>query len=188
MSMTNISGHVNTLAILKWIVNHDKIDRDNYTIIITGRVGPTGKTWLCNELTKLNYRAVENTQLTMSMMLKDDGHNHVFLDDKIKQVVIVLNEILPMYENKWRKVSNFDPTDVFTFKRQVEAYETLYDMIDIANEYGVVTRADFKDLVNLKSDLLDNKYGWLPDHIRKARVLRTRNGWFIEFPKALPID
>lgn len=45
----------------------------------------------------------------------------------------------------------------------------------------------FMDELSEKSGC-DYHYGWLPDTIRKAQILRTRYGWFIEFPKSLPID
>lgn len=186
--MERIKGYVNPLDILKWFIKRSDIDRNNYTIVITGRIGPTGKTWLCNELVKKGYRAMENSQLTMSKLLTDDGMNHVFVDNSAKLVTIVLNEILPMYEDKWRKVSDFDSKYVYTFDTYREASHTLWDMVDIADQYGVVTRADFMELVHRDCSYLDRKYGWLPDHIRKAQVIGLEHGYFISFPKALPID
>lgn len=185
--MRNIAN-MNPIDILKYIIRHNKVNRVTYSIIITGRVGPTGKTWLCNELVKLDYRAVESTEFTMAQLLKDDGINHVIVDEEAKHVTVVLNEILPMYEDKWRKVSDFDSKNVYTFDTYREANHILCDMIDIANEYGVVTRADFMDLLNRDCGYLDRHYGWLPNTIRKARVLKAEYGYFIEFPKALPID
>ena len=186
--MERIKGYVNPLDILKWFIRRSDVDRNDYTIVITGRIGPTGKTWLCNELVKKGYKAMENSQLTMSKLLTDDGMNHVFVDNDAKLVTIVLNEILPMYEDKWRKVSDFDPDNVYTFDTRREAAHTLWDMIDAAEEYGFVTRADFMELVNRDCSYLDHKYGWRPDAIRKATIFRTRYGWKIELPKALPID
>lgn len=186
--MNRLKDNANTLDILKYIMRHNKINRNDWTIIITGRIGPTGKTWLCNELCKKGYRATEDSQLTVARLLSDDGTNHVITNEDAKLVVIVLNEILPMYEDKWRKVSDFDPDEVYTFDIRREAEHVLWDMVDIAAEYGVVTRADFKNLIGRKCDSDDYHYGWFLDAIRKAQILRTRNGWFIEFPKALPID
>ena len=185
--MNRLKTNANTLDILKYIMRHNKINRNDWTINITGRIGPTGKTWLCNELVKAGYKAKELSQFTMARLLSDDGMNHVIVDEDVKQVVVVLNEILPMYEDKWRKVSDFNPDDVYTFDIRREADHVLWVMVDIAEEYGVVTRADFKDLIGRKCDSDDYHYGWLPDAIRKARVLRTRDGWMIEFPKALPV-
>jgi hypothetical protein len=169
-------------------MRHNKIHRTDWTIVISGRVGPTGKTWLCNELVKAGYRATEHDQLTVARLLMDDGTNHVFVDERVNLVTVILNEVLPMYENKWCKVSDFDPTDVYTFDTRCEADHALWDMVDIADQYGVVTRADFMELVHRDCSYLDHKYGWLPDTIRKAQVIRLEHGYFINFPKALPID
>lgn len=187
--MERLRGHVNTLDILKRIMRNDRIKRGTFTIIITGRIGPTGKTWLCQELCKCGYKAFELTSAARSLLFKDDdGMNHLVVDEGEKQVVVVLNEILTMYEDKWRKVSDFDSKNVYTFNSYRAASRALWCMVDIANQYGVVTRSDFKDLLDLTTNREDYHYGWLPNTIREARVLRIEHGYFIEFPKALPLD
>jgi hypothetical protein len=186
--MERLKGYVNPLDILKRITRNDRIKRDTFTIIITGRFGPTGKTWLCQELCKCGYKAFELTSAARSLMFRDDdGMNHLVVDEGEKQVVVVLNEILPMYEDKWRKVSDFDSKNVYTFDTSEEARQVRWYMIGIADLYGVVTKADFKEIIGQETERLDWKYGWLPDAIRKSRVLRVDHGYFIEFPKALPI-
>lgn len=186
--MNRLKTNANTLDILKYIMRHNKINRNDWTVIITGRIGPTGKTWLCNELCKKGYRATEDSQLTVARLLSDDGTNHVITNEDAKLVVIVLNEILPMYEDKWRKVSDFNPAYTYTFDTYREANHVLWDMVDIADQYGVVTRADFMDLINRDHGSLDHRYGWLPLDIRKAQVIKLEHGYFISFPKSLPID
>ena len=183
----NKINSVNTLDILKYIIRHNEINRDAFTIIITGRVGPTGKTWLCKELCNKGYRAMEMSPMVHSLMINNDGVNHVIVDEGVKQVIVVLNEILPMYWGKGFEVSDFDPSGAYTFKTRAEADAVLWEMVQTAEEYGVVTRADFKEILNFKIDKEDLKYGWLPDGISKARVVRMRLGYFIEFPRALPI-
>lgn len=184
----NKFNNVNTLEILKRILRDNRIGRETCTIIITGRSGPTGKTWLCNELVKNGYRAMEMSPLFHSLNLKDDGINHVVVDDSVDQVIVVLNEILPMYLNKGYGGLRFNPDDVYMFETRAEAENVLFKMKQIAEQYGSVERADFKELIDMEIDArVDCGYGWVPSTIVKARVVRSRLGFFIEFPQALPI-
>ena len=67
-----------------------------------------------------------------------------------------------------------------------EAEEVLSRMDDIISTYGIVSVADFYDLVGVTCNYTDNKYGWT--NIRNAEVVRLRDGYMIKLPKALPID
>lgn len=184
-------NNANTLDILKFIIRHNKIKRDAFTIMITGRIGPTGKTWLCTELCKYGYKAMEMSPLFHSLQMKDDGVNHVVVDDSVDQVIVVLNEILPMYCGKSFKditISNVTTEDsIYIFQTREEAEKALYKLERIAEDYGVVTRKDFNDITHMISLEEDHRYGWLDGTIRKARVRSHILGYFIEFPRATPI-
>ena len=65
------------------------------TIIITGKIAPTGKTWLCNELNKLGHRAIEITGLLYPFVTYKDNDNHVLVDTEQRQCLIILNHRLP---------------------------------------------------------------------------------------------
>lgn len=85
-------------------------------------------------------------------------------------------------------------------------YDTLYesryvadcilgDMKDIAQKYGFVSVADFKDLSNEYTGAenmvyyLDNKQGWTLDMIcTKARIVRMRNGYTLGLPNQIFIN
>ena len=54
------------------------------------------------------------------------------------------------------------------------------------DEYRLVTVSDFYDLVGESGEYTDAKYGW--QNIRNARVVRGRQGYYIELPKPIPID
>ena len=56
----------------------------------------------------------------------------------------------------------------------------------IMDEYRLVTVSDFYDLVGESGEYTDAKYGW--QNIRNARVVRGRQGYYIELPKPIPID
>ena len=42
------------------------------------------------------------------------------------------------------------------------------------------------DLVGIKGNYTDNKYGWM--NIRNAEIMRVRDGYMIKMPRAVPID
>ena len=71
----------------------------------------------------------------------------------------------------------------------------LGDMKDIAQKYGFVSVADFKDLSNEYTGVenmvyyLDNKQGWTLDMIcTKARIVRMRNGYTLGLPNPIFIN
>lgn len=175
---------INNLDILKHIMKSSEIKKSDYYIIITGRVGPTGKTWLCQELLKCGYRAYELSPVFYSIHVNDDGANHMFIDEHLKQVVIVLNEILPMYWNKGFDKPFDQDEDVYTFGKRSDAHNILNKMLCIANLYGTVTRGDFMDMVGMNTSRGHHDYGWTANDIRKTQILKHQNGYFIEFPEA----
>lgn len=67
-----------------------------------------------------------------------------------------------------------------------EAEEVLSRMDDLIATYGTVSVADFYDLVGVRCNYTDNKYGWT--NLRNANVVRVRDGYMIKFPKAMPLD
>ena len=66
-----------------------------------------------------------------------------------------------------------------------EAEGVLSQMNDLIDTYGVVSVADLYDLVGISGNYTDNKYGWT--NLRNADVRRTRDGYLLVLPKALPI-
>lgn len=67
-----------------------------------------------------------------------------------------------------------------------EAEDVLTRMDELVQTYGLVSVADFYDLVGVSGNYTDNKYGWTD--IRNASIVRTREGYMIKMPKALPLD
>jgi hypothetical protein len=72
-------------------------DSKDYTYIILGKSGTTGKTWLWNGLRLHGFNAIELSECitvdlcTALMVQYIDDNNHFFIDKLNKQVVIVLN-------------------------------------------------------------------------------------------------
>lgn len=83
-------------GILRHITNSRKLNDDKYTFIITGKVGPTGKSSLKRELLARGYNAIEITGSLYSLIEYQDDNNHVIVDECEKTVLIVLNRRLPM--------------------------------------------------------------------------------------------
>lgn len=66
-----------------------------------------------------------------------------------------------------------------------EAEAVLSRMDEIMEEYDIVRVADLYDLVGATGDYTDNNYGWT--NIRNAKIVRVRDGYKIDMPRALPI-
>lgn len=81
-----------------------------------------------------------------------------------------------------------DLTDIYMFKTEEEAQKILNEMIRLACWYGVVLESDFKDLIDREIYPEDYKYGWLEHTIKEARVVSTERGYFIEFPRSVPLE
>ena len=67
-----------------------------------------------------------------------------------------------------------------------EAEEVISRMDELIETYGVVSVADFYDLVGISANYTDNKYGWM--NIASAQPIRVGDGYKIKLPKAMPIN
>lgn len=76
--------------------------------------------------------------------------------------------------------------DEIVIDNRGEAESVLDRMDEIVSTYGMVSVADFYDLIGVTSKYTDNKYGWT--NINNAHIVRTRDGYMIKMPKALPLD
>lgn len=82
-----------TASIICREIIHDPTLKD-YTIIITGRPGPTGKTTLCKLLVNAGLNAVEISELLYTnvvYLLEND--NTMTIDDENKIVLVILNRL-----------------------------------------------------------------------------------------------
>jgi len=88
--------------------------------------------------------------------------------------------------NPPRNRSGYDYDDVIIDNRG-EAEDVLSRMDELIDQYQVVSVADFYDLVDVKSNYTDNKYGWTD--IGNARVERVSGGgYMIKLPRAVPLN
>lgn len=87
------------------------------------------------------------------------------------------------YSLRSRSGYNFD--DII-FDSRGEAENVLIAMDSEIDNYGIVSVADLYELVGISGNYTDNKYGWTD--LRNASVARTRDGYTLKLPRALPID
>lgn len=83
-----------------------------------------------------------------------------------------------------RTTSGYSYDDI-VLETRGEAESVISRMDEIMEEYDQVRVADLYDLVGITGDYTDNKYGWT--NIHNARVVRTRDGYKIEMPRATPL-
>ena len=72
------------------------------------------------------------------------------------------------------------------FETRGEAEEVLGNLVDFIVDYGVASVADLYDLVGITGPFTDNKYGWTD--LSMATVVRVRDGYLINLPRAVAID
>lgn len=88
------------------------------------------------------------------------------------------------YSERNRTSSGYSYDDI-TVETRGEAEMVISRMDEIMDEYDQVRVADLYDLVGITGDYTDNKYGWT--NIQTARVVRTRDGYKIQMPRAIPL-
>lgn len=84
-----------------------------------------------------------------------------------------------------RGTGRFDYDDI-EFESRGEAELVRDHMLDTADRYGVVTVLDMYDMAGLTAPHTANRYGWMG--LRYIDVQRTRGGYILKLPKAMPID
>ena len=89
------------------------------------------------------------------------------------------------YDRTRTRRSVYDYDDIILDTRG-EAEDVLNRMDDLIDAYGMVSGAELYELVGISGNYTDNKYGWT--NLRNAEVRRTRDGYLLKLPKALPFD
>lgn len=67
-----------------------------------------------------------------------------------------------------------------------EAEEVLDKLEELIETYKIASVADLYELVGVSCDYTANNYGWTS--MRNASVVRTRDGYLIKLPKAMPLN
>lgn len=79
----------------------------------------------------------------------------------------------------------YDYDDIIIENRG-DAEEVLVRMDELIATYGLVSVADFYDLVGVSGNYTDNKYGWTD--IRGATTVRVGDGYMIKLPRVKPLN
>lgn len=72
------------------------------------------------------------------------------------------------------------------FNERADAEEVLLRMAELVEKYGMVSVADFYELVGQRFAFTDQKYGWRD--LRTAEIVRGISGFYIRFPKAIELQ
>lgn len=78
---------------------------------------------------------------------------------------------------------NYEPIIV---NNRGEAEKVLTRMIEIIEEFEMVSVSDLYELVGIDGDWTDNKYGWTD--LSDASVTRVRDGYMLDLPRAVPLN
>ena len=76
--------------------------------------------------------------------------------------------------------------DNIVFSTRGEGEEVLDRLDEAIRMYGQVSILDLYDLIGERTTPQDDKFGWT--NLRNANLKRTRDGYLLELPRALPID
>lgn len=88
--------------------------------------------------------------------------------------------------NTPRARDDFDYENI-SFTKRGDAEVVLSALEDIIDQYKVAKVADLYDLAGISTDnFMVNRYGWAD--LRSAVIVSGRDGYYIRFPKALPLD
>lgn len=76
--------------------------------------------------------------------------------------------------------------DNIIFSNRGDAEAVLSTMLEILDQFGVVSVGDLYDLANVNTqNYTVNKFGWT--NLRNAQVMRCRDGYILKLPKATAI-
>lgn len=78
--------------------------------------------------------------------------------------------------------------DGIAFESRGEAEEVLDALVDLLEQYEEVSISEFYELAGLSnmSEYTDNAWGWTS--LGRARIMHTRAGWEIDFPRPIELD
>lgn len=84
-----------------------------------------------------------------------------------------------------RMRSMIDIDDVI-FNSRAEALDVLSALRDDLDKYGMVSVMNFKEMIGLKTNFTEDKYGWYD--LSACKVTNYKGGWIITLPKAKELD
>lgn len=89
----------------------------------------------------------------------------------------------PELSRRARSTHDFDE---IVLTSRTEAEEVIDQLFDIVARYNSVSVSDLYALVGVRSNHVDQKWGWTD--LRGAGVARVRNGFLLDLPEPEPLD
>ena len=90
----------------------------------------------------------------------------------------------PIREQRYSRSSDYEPIDL-VFATREEAETVLDTMLNIVDQYDIVSVADLHELAGLPANHTDNKWGWAS--LRGSSIKQIRGGYLIDFPPVEPL-
>lgn len=88
-------------------------------------------------------------------------------------------------DRDYRSKGRFDYDDL-VFDSRAECEAVREQMVELIDNFGVVSVADMYDMADIPAPFTSNRYGWT--NIRTAETVRVRDGYVLKLPKAMLID
>ena len=94
------------------------------------------------------------------------------------------------YNNNNNRSNNYSARatyayDDITCDTRADAEAVLNSLVDLVETYGTASVADLYEMVGVTGDYTSHKYGWTD--LRSATYDRTRDGYLLRLPKAIPL-
>lgn len=88
----------------------------------------------------------------------------------------------------WNRRASTDYMDI-PFESRPDAEKVLDEMRDCVERYGVISVADFYEMVDYKpgNNYSCNNYGWTVDQLRNVSITWSHGAWYIALPRAIAI-
>lgn len=147
----------------------------------------TVKSYIWTEVLLPAFKAVISDSVNM-MLYGETSRNRKTNNKRVSQVSYSSYYDRPndrREPNYVRSASRYVFDDL-KFEDRGDADEVLSTLDDLLNRYPSVSVADLNELVGITGRYTDNKYGWTD--ISQAYIERTRDGYILRMPKAIPLD
>lgn len=147
----------------------------------------TVKSYIWTEVLLPAFKAVISDSVNM-MLYGETSRNRKTNNKRVSQVSYSSYYDRPndrREPNYVRSASRYIFDDL-KFEDRGDADEVLSTLDDLLNRYPSVSIADLNELVGITGRYTDNKYGWTD--ISQAYIERTRDGYILRMPKAIPLD
>lgn len=116
--------------IYEQIINDSETYEKDWTYIIDGKSGPTGKTWLATKLNEAGYKAIDKSDILPNYPNYGitGNRNIIEFSERYKTVVIILNEIINPLRVPGKLPSSEIKLIPVSLRSEVNPGDWLYDM------------------------------------------------------------